>query len=85
MFQREYGFDVSVDSATNSISYKCEMCGRSEHGGGVPNPGLYARMKQHLRENHRLPTPDNLKREDVVRGRDLVKVWFGYDDSDQLS
>ena len=54
-----YLFRLIIDEAEESMDYICDACGRREHGGGIPNPGLYSRMKAHLRESHAVLDPEN--------------------------
>lgn len=60
MSSPDYVFDFRItprpsDDLPAKGDYSCRMCGVEEHGGGVPNPGLYSRMRAHLREAHAEP------------------------------
>lgn len=52
----DYTFDLRItpssDRTPAHADYVCRRCEIEEHGGGLPNPGLYSRMKAHLREAH---------------------------------
>jgi len=43
-----YGFKVKTDDPR--FTYTCELCGTSEDGGPKENPGLFDRMRTHLRD-----------------------------------
>jgi hypothetical protein len=90
MFERIFGFDVWTVHETvedpgrrpttqETIRYRCLTCGIEEHGGGVPNPVVDLRMRQHLVESHIGNGAESLKREHISDHGELIQVWFGSD------
>jgi hypothetical protein len=51
----QYTFDLHLDLAENDMRYKCRACQNFEYGGSIPNPGLFGRMRAHMRELHDVP------------------------------
>jgi hypothetical protein len=72
----DWTFDLMVDRERLVMDYVCRTCGTKEHGGGVPNPGLYGRMRAHLDEGHDIPYEQRFRITHVETSSDSAEIYF---------
>lgn len=56
-----FDFSLVVGSPDSNTRYTCHRCGVTEFGGSLGNPGLFGRMRQHLREADNLDPESRLQ------------------------
>jgi hypothetical protein len=78
MNETPFAFDLRLNNQAKKMDYRCRLCGIEEHGGSIPNAGLYARMKAHLRELHSVRDADRLTPTYIERSSDSAEVLLGY-------
>jgi hypothetical protein len=70
-----YGFKVRTNDLR--FTYICQLCGASEDGGSTENPGLFGRMRTHLRDGDCVADARNLEATAPVEDRNgVVGVSF---------